>query len=93
MKMGEKPSYEDFEKALDLLGVVAKTDKKSLRRLYLSLSRDLHPDAINGSVKKFQELNDAYRLILSYIDNYRFQFDKEEFERQYPNTSDWLSGR
>lgn len=86
--------YSDFEKALSTLGVVAKTDKKTLHKLYLSLSKEFHPDAPNGDTAKFQEINDAYRLIREYMENYRFDFDEKEFKKQYPfSKSDWLSGR
>ncbi|MBP1680244.1 MAG: putative chaperone, DnaJ-like [Proteobacteria bacterium] len=86
--------YSDFEKALSSLGVVAKTDKKTLHKLYLSLSKEFHPDAPTGDTVKFQEINDAYRLIREYMENYRFDFDEKEFKKQYPfSKSDWLSGR
>ncbi len=87
--------YSEFEKALSTLGVVAKTDKKTLHKLYLSLSREFHPDAPNGDTAKFQEINDAYRLLKEYMENYRFDFDEEEFKKQNPYFSlkDWLGGR
>ena len=87
--------YSDFEKALSTLGVVAKIDKKTLHKLYLSLSKEFHPDAQGGNITKFQEINDAYRLIVEYIENYRFDFDEEEFKKQNPYflLKDWLSGR
>ena len=86
--------YSDFEKALSTLGVVAKTDKKTLHKLFLSLSKEFHPDAQGGDTSKFQEINDAYRLVKAYIENYRFDFDEAEFKKQYPfSISDWLSGR
>ena len=86
--------YSDFEKALCTLGVVAKTDKKTLHKLFLSLSKEFHPDAQSGDTAKFQEINDAYQLIKEYMENYRFDFDQAEFKKQYPfSKSDWLSGR
>lgn len=86
--------YSDFDKALTTLGVVAKTDRKTLHKLYLSLSKEFHPDAQNGDTAKFQEINDAYQLIKAYMENYRFDFDEAEFTKQYPfSKSDWLSGR
>ncbi|WP_333804174.1 DnaJ domain-containing protein [Sulfurospirillum sp.] len=86
--------YDAFEKALTTLGVVAKTDKKTLHKLYLSLSKEFHPDAATGNTAKFQEINDAYCLIKEYMENYRFDFDEAEFKKQYPfSKSDWLSGR
>ncbi|ARU48833.1 DnaJ domain-containing protein [Sulfurospirillum diekertiae] len=86
--------YSDFEKALTTLGVVSKTDKKTLHKLYLSLSKEFHPDAPNGDTVKFQAINDAYQLVKTYMENYRFDFDEVEFKKQYPfSKSDWLSGR
>lgn len=85
--------YNDFEKALTTLGVVAKIDKKTIHKLYLSLSKEFHPDAPTGDTAKFQEINDAYCLICEYMENYRFDFDLEEFKKQYPSKSDWLCGR
>ena len=86
--------YSDFEKALTTLGVVSKTDKKTLHKLYLSLSKEFHPDAPNGDTVKFQAINDAYQLVKRYMENYRFDFDEAEFKKQYPfSKSDWLSGR
>jgi len=86
--------YSDFDKALTTLGIVAKTDRKTLHKLYLSLSKEFHPDAQNGDTAKFQEINDAYQLIKTYMENYRFDFDEAEFKKQYPfSKSDWLCGR
>lgn len=86
--------YSDFEKALTTLGVVAKTDPKTLHKLYLALSKEFHPDAQGGNTAKFQEINDAYRLIKAYMENYRFDFDEAEFKKQYPfSKNDWLCGR
>lgn len=86
--------YSDLEKALSTLGILSKTDKKTLHKIYLSLSKEFHPDAPNGDTVKFQEINDAYRLIMNYIENYRFDFDEEELKKQNPfSHSDWLCGR
>lgn len=86
--------YSDFEKALSTFGVVSKTDKKTLHKLYLCFSKEFHPDAPTGNTAKFQEINDAYHLIMAYIENYRFDFDEAEFKKQYPfSKSDWLCGR
>ena len=87
--------YSDFEKALNTLGVVSKTDRKTLRSLYLSLCKEYHPDKHKGDTNAFQEINDAYELLTHYMDNFRFDFDEEEFKKQhhYYSLKDWLSGR
>ena len=48
----------------------------------------------NGDTQTFQDINDAYKLLIEYIENYRFSLTKEEFEEQYPfsqnNSKDWF---
>ena len=38
----------------------------------------------DGDTKKFQEINKAYKILIKYIENYRFRFTKEEFGNQHP---------
>ena len=38
----------------------------------------------DGDTEKFQEINKAYKILLVYIDNFKFRFTKEEFQDQYP---------
>ena len=38
----------------------------------------------NGDKKKFQEINKAYEILITYIDRFKFKFTKEEFKDQYP---------
>jgi DnaJ-class molecular chaperone len=86
--------YEKFQKAVELFDVVYKADKNSIKKRYLELSKLHHPDTQNGDTEKFQEINDAYKLLLEYIENYRFSLSKEEFEEQYPfsqnPSKDWF---
>lgn len=91
----EGVTYKDFEKALNTLGVVSKTDKTTLRHIYLTLCKEFHPDLPTGDKERFQAINDAYALVMAYIENFRFDFDAEEFNKQNPSFSlhDWISGR
>ncbi|MCK9337106.1 MAG: J domain-containing protein [Arcobacteraceae bacterium] len=88
--------YDDFQKAVKTLGLISKMSKNAIRSKYLKLSKEYHPDGENGDTEKFQEINDAYHLVLKYIDNYKFQLSKEEFKNQYPfsdkTEGDWLYG-
>ena len=46
-----------------------------------------------GDAKKFKEINEAYKLINEYMQNFRFQLDEEEFYRQNPlsrKSKDWF---
>ena len=81
--------YEEFEKAVDTLGVLTKLDKKGLKKNYLKLSKKYHPDMEEGSEEKFREINESYKLLNAYIDNYKFSFEKEEFLDQYPSFTNY----
>ena len=37
-----------------------------------------------GDHAKFQAINDAYTLVMDYMEAYRFDFDEEEFKHQFP---------
>lgn len=76
--------YEEFEKAVDTLGILTRTSKKELKDKYLKLSKKYHPDMPEGSQEKFLEIKQAYDLLVKYMDSYMFEFNKDEFKQQYP---------
>lgn len=88
-------SYEEFEKAVETLGLLKLTTAEEIRKKYLKLSKKYHPDMQKGDSEKFQEINRAYKILSKYIENFRFQFTKEEFSDQFPLSgnfdSDWIS--
>jgi len=81
--------YEEFQKAVDTLGILTKLDQRGLKKNYLKLSKMYHPDMQNGNEQKFKEIKEAYELLKSYIDNYKFTFEKEEFLDQYPSFTNY----
>ncbi|PLY09088.1 MAG: molecular chaperone DnaJ [Arcobacter sp.] len=81
--------YEEFQNAVDSLGILTKLDQKSLKKNYLKLSKKYHPDAVDGSDEKFREINEAYNLLKTYVENYKFSFEKEEFLEQYPSFTNY----
>ena len=86
-------SYEEFEKAIDTLQIASKITSEELKRKYQMLSKKYHPDMPDGDAQKFRELNEAYKLIQTYIKNYRFSLDEDEFYNQNPflkKSSDWF---
>lgn len=85
--------YEEFEKAVDLFGILIGTSKKDLKKKYLKLSKKYHPDTEEGSDEKFQELQNAYELLNKYIDSFTYSFDEEEFKAQYPSFTNYKNWR
>jgi len=87
-------SYDEFEEAVELLGLIGLENKEMVRERYLKLSKEFHPDMPNGDTKKFQKLNKSYKLVSKYMDQFRFKFSREEFRDQYPfsfnSGKEWL---
>lgn len=77
-------TFLEFEKAVETLGLISLTSKDGVREQYLKLSKKYHPDMENGDKEMFQEINTAYEILSTYIDNYRFVLDYNEFARQFP---------
>jgi len=81
-----KITYQEFQDAIKLFNLIGLESKKDIKNKYLKLSQQYHPDKQNGSNEKFQEINDAYKILEYYIDNFKFTFSQDEFQSQYPFT-------
>lgn len=85
--------YEEFEKAVDMFGILTRVSRKDLKKKYLKLSKIYHPDMQTGSEEKFLELKKSYDLLSAYMDSYYYSFDKDEFKHQFPaftNYKNWM---
>lgn len=85
--------YSEFEKAVDMFGILTRISKKDLKKKYLKLSKKFHPDMPEGSDEKFIELKKNYEMLSAYMDSYYYSFDKEEFKNQFPaftNYKNWM---
>jgi hypothetical protein len=46
-----------------------------------------------GDEKRFMEINEAYKVVSAYMQNFRFKLDEEEFYEQNPfskKSKDWF---
>ena len=77
-------SLSEFQDAVESLELLSLTTKEHVRKKYLKLSRKYHPDMEGGSTEKFQEIREAYEILVEYMDNFRFTFTDEEFKQQNP---------
>ena len=85
--------YSEFEKAVDMFGILTRISKKDLKKKYLKLSKKFHPDMPEGSDEKFIELKKNYEMLSAYMDSYYYSCDKEEFKNQFPaftNNKNWM---
>lgn len=84
--------YEEFEKAVDTLGILTKISKEDVKKKYIKLSKKYHPDMQEGSEDKFKELKKSYDILCAYMDSYCYSFDKDEYKDQFPaftNYKNW----
>ncbi|QOY53736.1 J domain-containing protein [Candidatus Sulfurimonas marisnigri] len=86
-------TFSEFNQAVEILGLIGVETKDDIKKRYLKLSREYHPDMNNGSTEKFQEINEAYKILSKYVDSFKFRFTKEEFGNQHPfsvGDTEWL---
>jgi len=95
--MMHQVSLSEFQNAVESLELLSLTNKEHVRKKYLKLSRKYHPDMEGGSTQKFQEIREAYEILVEYMDNFRFTFTDEEFKQQNPILvnveQSWLQGK
>jgi len=79
-----KYSYKELQKAVELFDLIGLETKNDIKKKYLRLSKEFHPDKDGDSTDKFQEITNANNILMEYADNYKFRFTKEEFKSQHP---------
>ena len=75
--------FEQIEEALEILELPKFVTKEDIRRQYRFLAKKHHPD-VGGSANDMERLNAAYRLLMKYIEEFRYTFDEDEVNRQFP---------
>lgn len=86
-------NYEEFERAVDMFGILTQMSKKDIKKRYLKLSKRYHPDMETGSEEKFLELRKNYEILNEYMDNYSYSFEENDFKKQNPaftNYKNWM---
>ncbi|MGM0519792.1 MAG: DnaJ domain-containing protein [Campylobacterota bacterium] len=84
--------YDEFEKAVDTLGILTKISREDVKKKYIKLSKKYHPDMPQGSEEKFKQLKKSYDILCAYMDSYCYSFDKDEYKDQFPaftNYKNW----
>ncbi len=74
---------EEIENALNILALPKLISREDIKTQYRFLAKKNHPD-IGGDVEKMEQLNYAYKLLMNYIEEFRYTFDDEEVSKQFP---------
>ena len=67
--------------ALDLPTLVTKSD---IKKRYRQLARAYHPDLNQKQGAEMEQINEAYAVLIAYIESFRYTFDTDEIAKQYP---------
>ncbi len=73
---------QKIKNALKELQLFPPITNQEIKTKYKELSRKYHPDMCSNS-NKFQAINEAYKILKHYIDDFRYDFSDDEIERQY----------
>jgi DnaJ-class molecular chaperone len=74
---------DEIEKALETLNLPKLISKADIKKQYHFLAKKNHPD-LGGNVENMEQLNHAYKLLMKYIEEFRYTFDEEEISKQFP---------
>ncbi len=74
---------EEIDKALDILGLPKLITKEDIKKQYHYFAKKYHPD-LGGDAKKMEQINYAYKLLMKYIEEFRYTFDETEVNKQFP---------
>ncbi len=78
-------TFDDLQKALQVLGLGERATLKEIKRQHRDLVKRHHPDRNHACDPKIiRQVNAAYKLLLEYIAEYHFSFTEEEFYEQNP---------
>jgi len=74
---------EEIENALDILSLPKLISKDDIKKQYHFFAKKYHPD-LGGDTSKMEQINYAYKLLMKYIEEFRYTFDEEEVNKQFP---------
>ena len=78
-------TYRELQAALAVFDLGERATLKQVKARHRELARAHHPDrGDTGDPETMRRVSAAYRILLSYCENYRFCFSEAEFLEQYP---------
>ncbi len=97
-------NFEEIDKARRLLGLPREVTLSEIKDAYRRKAKEYHPDKQRPGKRKelsqkMTQVNKVYKILMDYVEKYRFCFSEEEVKRNDPDrdirrfSKDWLGGR
>ncbi|MBP7793347.1 MAG: DnaJ domain-containing protein [Candidatus Goldbacteria bacterium] len=80
-------NYKEIMQAKEILGIPSFASREYIKKKYKEMVKKYHPDgntAENIDTTAIQKINDAYKIIENYMDNYEYSFEKDAISRYNP---------
>jgi len=74
---------DEIKASLEILELPTLIQKEDIKKQYHFLAKKNHPD-MGGDAKVMEQLNYAYKLLMNYIESFRYSFDEQEVNKQFP---------
>jgi len=74
---------DEIKEALEILELPTLIQKEDIKKQYYFLAKKNHPD-LGGDIVYMGKINRAYRLLMKYIEGFRYSFDEDEIVKQFP---------
>jgi len=82
-------NFTEIDEARKVLGLKDTATLKEIKRAYRTLAHRHHPDKHNSAESSEDEimkkLNWAYKLLVDYCNDYKYNFREEDVARTYPD--------
>lgn len=83
-------TFDELQEARRILGVGDRCSLREIKARHRELVKRHHPDTGNtGDQEMIRQVNAAYRVLLDYINAYRFSFAEAEFYEQNQEARIW----
>ena len=79
--------FNEIDEARKLLGLRDAATRREIKNAYKRLAHRYHPDKHDGGADEtevMKKLNWAYKLLMTYCDDYKYSFGEEDVARTYP---------
>jgi DnaJ-class molecular chaperone len=78
-------TYEELQESLQVFGLGERATLREIKSRLREMVKRYHPDAQGGhDHDHIRKINAAYRILLNYVECYRFSFAEDEFYEQNP---------